>query len=186
VRLLAELHLLAREVPFETVARDAKRSRYWLCDPFLSYWYRFVGPQVSLLQARRFDLFAEQHAAAWPVYLGQHWERLARESVATMSIEGVDWLHAGRWWGPGLDRRPLELDIIARDAHDPSHLLVGEAKLRASSREVPRILAGLADKARRCPLTAGTRVSCALWLLEPPSGSRHRGVVSGEQVVYGG
>jgi hypothetical protein len=54
-----------------------------------------------------------------------------------------------RWWGPGLDRRPLEIDLVASSL-DGGSVLVGEVKWAASS-DVGRLLAELDAKARRLP-----------------------------------
>ena len=39
-----------------------------------------------------------------------------------------------RWWGNGLDRQPMEIDVVA-ESLDGRTLLVGEAKLSMSARE---------------------------------------------------
>lgn len=48
---LCDLGFLRREVPFGLTLRDTKRTRYSLGDPLLRFWYRFVDPNRSLLEA---------------------------------------------------------------------------------------------------------------------------------------
>lgn len=55
-----------------------------------------------------------------------------------------------RWWGNGLDRQPMEIDVVA-ESLDGRTLLVGEAKLSMSAREAERTLAGLKSKAANRP-----------------------------------
>jgi hypothetical protein len=50
---------------------------------------------------------------AWPQYFGKVWEQIARDSLARIKIANQRWLPAGRWWGPGMDDQPLELDIVS-------------------------------------------------------------------------
>jgi len=48
---LIELDLIRREVPFGVSPRSAKRTRYQIADPFLRFWFRFVEPNRSRLEA---------------------------------------------------------------------------------------------------------------------------------------
>jgi len=72
---------------------------------------------------------------SWEAYVGHTWEMLAREVVCRMEIGGRHWKAAARWWGGGLDRRPLEVDVVAASTNDQA-LLVGEAKLRIGKKDV--------------------------------------------------
>ena len=79
---------------------------------------------------------------------------------------------AARWWGPGLDRRPIEIDIVA-SSEDGTALLVGEAKLRLSPQDWNRQATALKEKAARFPAAQGRRVIPAIWCAaggKPPSG----------------
>jgi uncharacterized protein len=64
--------------------RHSKRSRYLIADPLLRYWYRFVDPNRSLLEARRLDVYTE---AAWLGHLAEIGEEIVRVSVSRSSIE---------------------------------------------------------------------------------------------------
>ena len=180
---LVELDLLRRETPWGAPPRRTKRSVYHVADPLLRFWYRFVDPNRSRLEAGQRGPVLADVRAAWPLHLGPVWEELARECVARREVLGTRWLPAGRWWGAGTDRRPLELDIVARSASDPGETLVGEVKLSATNRELPRLLAGLEEKAARCPALQGARVRVALWVLRRDGGRALPGVLTASDVL---
>ncbi|MBI4860569.1 MAG: ATP-binding protein [Candidatus Riflebacteria bacterium] len=52
---LIELGLVDRVPPFGTPDRGSGRSEYRISDPFLRFWFRFVEPNRSRLQARQID-----------------------------------------------------------------------------------------------------------------------------------
>jgi AAA+ ATPase superfamily predicted ATPase len=174
---LMELGFVVREVPFGRSERDTKRTLYRLADPFLSWWYRFVEPNRSRLAAGQLEVVGAEVERDWPVHLGKAWERLARASVARIVVAGHRWHPASRWWGPALDRQSMEIDLVAERRDDPRHVLVGEAKLTASAREVRATLAELAEKAARCPELQGRTALCAVWVL------RRRGRIADPRAI---
>ena len=134
---------------------------YRLDDPFLLFWYRFVAPNRSRLEA---DLIAPVYAdvrTRLAGHVAEVWEWLARDSVARMTLHGMNWNPAARWWGRGADGVPLELDVVA-ESSDRRHLLVGEVKWTDRFRPAS-VLADLKRKAQQVPFRGGRRVHFALW-----------------------
>lgn len=78
-----------------------------------------------------------------------------RATLLRKPIEGVSlrWAKVGRWWGTGLNRRPMEIDIVAESA-DGSTLLVGEAKLALTKQEAKHVRAELEAKVEQLPFVA--------------------------------
>jgi AAA+ ATPase superfamily predicted ATPase len=159
---LVDLGLVRREEPLDTHHRDTKRSRYVIDDPFLSFWFRFVEPRRGLIEARQKNILRRELKAFWPIHLGDVWEHLARECVAHLQVGKRHWRPASRWWGPGLDRSPLEIDIIA-ESDDGNALLIGEAKLRMKAGDWERELLSLRTKAALCPLAAGRELTTCIF-----------------------
>ncbi len=180
---LIEMGLVVREIPFDASARSNKRTLYRIADPFLRYWFRFVQPDRSRLEARQTAAVERDVAARFPHHAGEVWEELARESVAALGCFGKSWGPAGRWWGPGLDRQPLEIDLVAESASGDA-LLVGEVKW-ASPDDPARLLQELERKAARLPFAEGRQVFTALWLKTPVRGPLGRQVISPQQVLAG-
>jgi hypothetical protein len=159
---LLDLGLVRRDVPFGSTLRDSKRTLYHVADPFLRFWYRFVEPARSRLAARQLDEVAGQIRGTFAHHVGGIWEELARASVARVTAFGHRWQPASRWWGPGLDRRPMELDVVS-ESEDGRALLLGEARW---SRDVDasRLVMELQRKADAFPLVRGRTVHLAAWL----------------------
>lgn len=179
---LLEMDLVVREMPFGTSPRDSKRTLYRIADPFLRFWFRFVEPNRSRLEARMLAPVEEDIAAGLPHHVGGIWEELARESVPRLTLFGKSWGPAGRWWGAGLDRKPIEVDLVA-ESTDGRSLLVGEVKWR-SDRRAAQALPALAETARRLPFVQGREVLTALWCRDEVRGEP-AGSVVGPGAVLG-
>jgi hypothetical protein len=65
-----------------------------------------------------------------------------------------------------VDRKPLELDVVAQRT-DRTELLVGEVKWQESV-DWPREIAALRCKATLLPLAAGRKVRLAFWAKRAP------------------
>lgn len=159
---LQEMGLIHREQPFGEAERGGKRALYKISDPFLRFWFRFVEIDRSRLGAGLLNAVAADIEKSLPHHIGEIWEELARASVPHLGLGGKTWGPAGRWWGAGLDRKPLEVDLLAYSSDDRS-ILIGEVKW-ATPRDADRLLAELAEKAGRLPAVGGREVVVALWL----------------------
>jgi uncharacterized protein len=180
---LIEMDLVTRETPFGTSLRSSKRTLYRIADPFLLYWFRFVQPDRSRLEARQLDAVERDVAAQFSHHVREVWEELARASVPRLDRFGRTWGPASRWWGPGIDHQPLEIDLVAESAEGDA-LLVGEVKWAAAA-DPASMLAELARKAARLPFVQGRDVLPAVWLKAPVRGAHNRRVVTPQQVMAG-
>ncbi len=178
---LQDMDLVTRELPFGEAPRGGKRTLYKISDPFLRFWFRHVEGNRSRLGAGRVAAVEEEIGQRLGHHVGEIWEELARISVPLLQSDGKTWGPAGRWWGPGLDRRPLEIDLVAHSS-DGGSLLVGEVKWSAP-RDAERLLAQLEDKARRLPAAAGRQVVSTLWLKAPVDGVAADRVITPRQVL---
>lgn len=165
-RLLG-LELLRREIPFGASPRDSKRTLYRIADPFLQFWFRFVEPNHSRLEAGQATKVAADIRAAMPHHVASVWEELVRDSVLRADYGGHTWRSVGRFWGPGLDRQPLELDVVA-ESDDGKTILVGECKWTAAG-DWRRIAHDLERKAQNLPLAAGRKVVLGIWAPTVPA-----------------
>ncbi len=158
---LLELDLLHREIPYGASPRDGKRTLYRITDPFLRFWFRFVEPNHSRLEAGQAARVLTDLAALRPHHVGSVWEDLVRDSVLRTTYGGKTWRAVGRFWGPGHDRTPLELDVVA-ESDDGATVLVGEVKWTAAG-DWPRIAAELERKAKNLPLVKDQKVILGIW-----------------------
>jgi AAA+ ATPase superfamily predicted ATPase len=116
-----------REVPFGESPKSSKKSLYKIDDPFLHFYFTFLVPNKSRLEFDLTNDVWDEISAKFNHYLASVWEHLARKSVPDIKIQGHRFNPAGRWWGPGSDRKSMEIDLIATST-DGKALLIGEAK----------------------------------------------------------
>ena len=170
IKRLMELGLVTREIPFGSDAKSNKKTLYRISDPFLRFWYSFVLPNYS--DASYLSTRAEVKALqpAFRVYLGQAWERLVRDEIQRKPLPGLEmrFRNAARWWGYGLDRNAMEIDIVA-ESLDGKTLFVGEAKLSLSKTEADRALRDLEAKAKQLPFASKyKRIVSRLFVAQDP------------------
>ena len=162
---LMEMDLVAREVPFGARRRASKRTLYRIADPFLRFWFRCVEPHRSRLEARQLETVEQEIARETEHHVASVWEDIARESVPFLPVHGGRWGAARRWWGADIERRPLEIDLVAEDPD--GRLLVGEVKW-SSPRRGGDLFRELEQKIARLPFAKDREVVPMLWLAAPP------------------
>lgn len=163
---LVELELVRRDIPFDAAPRDNKRSLYRIDDPFLRFWFRFVDSNRSRLEARRLASVTREIRDTFSSHVAGVWEDLVRQSVPRHRWFDRDWKPAASFWGTGLDRRPLEIDVVA-ESEDGGELLVGEVKW-TNLKNAVEIAATLRARAAQLPFAVGKRVHLGIWAKEAP------------------
>jgi len=178
---LIELDLIRREVPFGVSPRSAKRTRYQIADPFLRFWFRFVEPNRSRLEAGLLTAVSRDMKRDFSHHVSGLWEELARASVPRLDIFGERFGPASRWWGAGVDQKPLELDIVA-ESEDRKSLLLGEVEW-AEQTDAVRLAAELRRKAENLPFREGRNARLALWTKRAARVPRDLRVLTPRQVL---
>jgi hypothetical protein len=163
---LLELGLVRRDMPFGASPRDSKRSLYRIADPFLRFWFRFVEPNRSRLEGRQVSAVAREIRARFAPHVAGVWEDLVRSSVTRLRHFNRTWAEARPWWGPGKDRAPLEIDVVA-ESTDRAALLIGEIKW-TTTRDFDRLTATLQRKAENLPFAGGRQVFLGIWTPDGP------------------
>jgi AAA+ ATPase superfamily predicted ATPase len=163
---LLDLGLVRRDVPFGSSVRDSKRTAYRLDDPFLRFWFRFVEPNRSRLGAGQVAEVVREVGRKLHTHVATVFEDVVRQSVPRARWGNQTWRPAASWWGPGLDRLPMEIDVVA-ESEDGSALLLGEVKW---SRRIDwkREEATLRRKAENLPLARGRHLRFAVWAPSAP------------------
>jgi len=159
-RLLG-LGLIRRDVPFGASVRDTKRPLYRIADPLLGFGFRFVEPNRSHLEAGQVARVAREIGATLPHHVASVWEDLVRESVPRSRYFKRVWGEAWSWWGPGKDRSPLEIALVAESA-DRKALLIGEVQ-RSAKVDLGRLSSALRQKTGKFPPAHGRQVCHAIW-----------------------
>lgn len=170
LRRLQDLGLVQRDIPFGSDVKGGKKSLYKLSDPFLNFWYSFALPHYSDSQFMRDAADWKAIEKPFRVFLGHAWEELVRATLKEKPLPGssVRWRNVGRWWGTGLNRQPLEVDVVA-ESSDGKTLLVGESKLKLSKLEAEHALAELNAKSKLLPFAERyEKIVCRLFVAEKP------------------
>lgn len=125
---LESLLIIKRERDFDAGRRAAWRNR--IADNAVAFWYRFVQPNRGRLERGEIGEVWEADVAprlddymGWSVFEGMCREAFARHHKGWGLPGAAEW--AG-WQGRDRNRRPIEIDIVAR--LDDGRLLTGEVK----------------------------------------------------------
>jgi AAA+ ATPase superfamily predicted ATPase len=129
LRQLQDMHLLARVVP--VTGERGTRPQYQLTDPFLQFWYRYIGPLRNLLALRQFDAALTRIQADIDLAMTPRiFEAICRDYLWQALSAGVlppelQFTDVGSWW---IARKGAqdELDVVAMDGGRT--VLVGECK----------------------------------------------------------
>ena len=124
---LTDLGYIRREIPYGESIRSAKKSLYKIDDPFLNFYFTFLVPNKSRLEFGLVDQVWKEISDGYNQYLSGIWEDLCRKSIPFIEIDDMRFNPAARWWGNGLDGKPMEIDLVA-ESTDHSVVLVGEVK----------------------------------------------------------
>ncbi|MCF8370447.1 MAG: ATP-binding protein [Bacteroidales bacterium] len=127
LNFLINLGYIRRETPFGDSIRSTKKSLYKIDDLFLNFYFRFVIPNKSRLDYGLVDQVWQDIEKDLGMYTSEVYEELCRKSIPYFEIFGKRFNPASRWWGNGINQKPMEIDIVAESV-DKSSLLVAEVK----------------------------------------------------------
>lgn len=146
-----------REVPFGEGHRSSKKSLYKIADPFLNFYFRFVVPNRSFIEIEQSSTVLELFSARFPRYVSGIWEEICRQAVPALTIGGIKFRPAGRWWGSPEKGGALELDVVA-ESLDGRHLLVDECKWTDKEINPDQLKGELFKKAAYLPFSKGKTI----------------------------
>ncbi|MCD6524592.1 MAG: ATP-binding protein [Thermococcus sp.] len=142
LRNLIETGLVVREVPI-TEKPNSKLGRYYVADNFLAFWFRFVYPNLSLVEEGIFDV--NEIRGAYNHYLGPIFEKIARQFLIELNRAEklpFKFTKVGKWW-----RKGEEIDLVALNERERKVLFVEAKWKELSKREARGILKDLERKA---------------------------------------
>ncbi|MFR9673531.1 ATP-binding protein [Streptomyces sp. TR06-5] len=109
---LMEKRVVSGELPIST--RPSKDRRYWVADPYLRFWLRFLQPHMAEIERGRGDLTLERIREGWTSWRGRAVEPMIREALARLlpdqqlpSAPAI-----GGYWTRSND---IEIDIVGAD-----------------------------------------------------------------------
>ena len=128
LNVLIELDLLEREVPVtETNPEKSKRGLYFIKDNFISFWFKFVYPNIGYIESGHPEVAAQKIRNNFiDNHVGFVYEKCCREKLWQLSAEKklpFEISRVGRWW----NNKGTEIDLVALSPEGKG-LVVGECK----------------------------------------------------------
>ncbi len=154
LKILQELELIERREPLLAKPKS-KSGRYYMRDHFLRFYYRFVVPQIGVIELGYQEAAANKIDAELRPFLGEHvFEALCREWVWIAAMNGqLPFIpeFVGSYWrtyrGKG-----VQLDVVAALPREKK-LFIGEAKWGRGTLS-RRLLTDLIKRSQRMPQVA--------------------------------
>lgn len=120
--------VIASERPLSS--QPSKDTRYYVSDPYLRFYLRFVDPNLGDLQRGRQRLVVNRIVRDWPTYIGTAIEPFVRASIERLlpdaALPGAE--KVGGYWTRTSDP---QVDLVAMDDRETSVAFVGSIKWRA-------------------------------------------------------
>lgn len=126
LKWLEEMQLVARTVPITEDPKTSKRALYWITDPYLGFWHRFIAPLVAAGETAitpSEGLWRARIRPGLDDYMGRPFEDICRSWVARTGRLPFGPSRVGVWWDA---RSANEIDVVALGPE--RELLVGECK----------------------------------------------------------
>lgn len=139
LRVLTELGIVERIVPFGENPQRSRKGIYRLRDACYAFWYRFVSPVVADIESGAGDLaFRTVTPETFGEYLGHRFEGVCLEWLLIEALLGklpVNATTVGTWWGADpKTKTQTDIDVIAASRTN-GHAIIGECKYRNSFNE---------------------------------------------------
>lgn len=117
--VLIELELVRRETPI-TASRKSRRGRYYINDPYFTFWFRYVHPNADLIETNQGELLVDIVMDDLSTYVGGIFEDVARQFIFRLNkAEIFRFTRIGRWW-----HKDEEIDLVALNEGEKRALFV--------------------------------------------------------------
>lgn len=182
LRWLEEMGLVEHVVPItEKTPQRSRRGLYRLCDPYVTFWHRFVSPLIhsgSLGLVPPDRLWSQLIAPRLDDHLGPVFEDACRQFVRQSDRLPFAPIRVGEWWDPASNH---QVDIVALDPD--GRLLVAECKLGTIRRGD---LASLRLRAQRIVVALGgaPEIHLALFSGRDEADETVRAAITAGEVLY--
>lgn len=165
---LTGLKYIRRELPWGESVRSTKKTLYKIDDPFLRFWFTFVVPERSRIEAGLTGQVMKRINKELPGYVSAEWENLCRRAVPFLGLPG-EFEPGSRWWGRTTDGTITEVDVVALSS-DGKALLIGECKW-SDDQDAGKTAEELQAKIKALPMAPRHKVIPALFLKKKPENS---------------
>lgn len=140
--LKENLDLVERIVPSTEKPEKSKKGRYVIKDIFFRFWFKFVLPNMTMLELENTKPVVMKINKELNAFVGFVFEDVVRELIVHANkrhilVDGCEiplFSNIGAWW----DRKGNEIDICAV-SYDKKEILLGEVKWRNTKSDVSDI-----------------------------------------------
>lgn len=136
LKLLIEKGVVMEDLPY-AVPPGRKNKRYYVSDPYLRFWLRFVGPNLDEIDRGRGDLLVERVERDWATYRGVAVEPLVRDSIERLLLEPsyAEALGGARVVGSYWTRNnSVQVDLVGGADSDPDEIaFIGSIEWRENA-----------------------------------------------------
>ena len=142
--VLIDLDFVKREVPV-TASWKSRKGRYYIKDPYFAFWFRYVHPNVDLIETGEGATVVEFVMEDLNQYLGTIFEGIVKEYLHRLNKEGelpFKFTKIGRWW-----HKNEEIDLVTLNERERKALFVEVKWKELSEGEAKKILKDLERKA---------------------------------------
>jgi hypothetical protein len=123
--------VIASERPLS--ARASRDTRYYVSDPYLRFYLRFIDPNLVDLQRGRRRMVIDRIVRDWQIYIGTAVEPFVRASIERLLPDEalLDAVKVGGYW---TRTNEPQVDLVGMDDGERSVAFVGSIKWRADRR----------------------------------------------------
>jgi len=115
LRNLISLGIIKKETP--VTEKSSKKTIYAIADNMFRFWYRFIPPNISIIQNGMVELAYKNISEQLSTFMGMAFEEICKQYLWKLNREGeaaMTFTHLGRWWGGDLKTKTkAEVDILA-------------------------------------------------------------------------
>ncbi len=128
----------------EKFPHKSKKGLYFIRDPFINFWFRFVRQNLRHLEMEKIDfVWQEKLSPEFDYYVSRHCEKIIVDVLETLTgTLPFDYERLGRYWD-----KNIEIDIMALDGEE-KNVLLGEIKWQNSPMGI-QALRQLKEKAEK-------------------------------------
>jgi len=143
--VMEDLGFVKRTQPIGITPKPRK-SQYTIADNYLNFWFRYIFPNKTELEAGNSGTVLNKIKQDYPVYLGHAFEEIAAELLTEMKINRTlpfNFTSIGKWWF-----KNNEIDLIAIDEEEQTATFIETKWSNLNKTDCQRILQKLKDKAQ--------------------------------------
>lgn len=179
--LVSYYEVLERRSPVTSSTSESKSGRYYIADPLLKFWFRYIHKNQSLVAIGKDELLADKIHNDLSTFIGLNFEELLRELLIGKNNGSVVPFIFDRIGGYWDKNGRVEIDVVASDAAT-GQILFGECKLNGN-KFTPSDAARFKDKARQVKWGGGDRLEHFVLFSNEPLTQKTVKMLAKEQII---